>query len=154
MNVSLNNINVPLIAPTVNLPTEQVARDNRVKQPVRPTVAMSRAQAERKTSTQEKHDKNQAWDPSLHPDYEVDAVSDQGDSEDLPSPLTRWFELLALSSYSKNQGLGYTVRFRLPKNLLDGIAYTGEMNKRRQVIRYHYGHSVAPNSPSHVIAVL
>ncbi|GAL26401.1 putative ATP-dependent Lon protease [Vibrio variabilis] len=29
----------------------------------------------------------------------------------------------------------------------------GKMAKRRTVIRYHYGHSVAPNTPSDIIAV-
>ena len=43
MIFSPNSVSVPLIAPSVNLPTEQVARENRAKMPVAPTTKMSKA---------------------------------------------------------------------------------------------------------------
>ncbi len=38
MIVSPTNVSVPLIAPSVNVQTEQAARDNKVREPVTPTV--------------------------------------------------------------------------------------------------------------------
>ncbi|GAL37180.1 putative ATP-dependent Lon protease [Vibrio maritimus] len=45
------------------------------------------------------------------------------------------------------------MRFRLPAKVLQEVLMAGKMAKRRTVIRYHYGHSVAPNTPSDIIAV-
>lgn len=42
MIVSPNNISVPLIAPSVNVPTEQAEHDNRVRAPVVPTVQLEK----------------------------------------------------------------------------------------------------------------
>jgi hypothetical protein len=37
---------------------------------------------------------------------------------------------------------------------LDAAIKEGVMEKRRKIIKYHYGHSVVPHTPSEVIAVL
>ncbi|GAK85562.1 putative ATP-dependent Lon protease [Vibrio ponticus] len=68
--------------------------------------------------------------------------------------MDRLFELLALASYSNQQGKGYAMRFRLPKRVIDAAITEGKMAKRRTVIKFHYGHAVAPHTPSEVIAVL
>lgn len=72
MIVSPTNVSVPLIAPSVNVQTEQAARDNRVREPVTPTVALAKTNAERKVKSDEKRRRQSSWDPSEHPDYEVD----------------------------------------------------------------------------------
>ena len=74
--------------------------------------------------------------------------------EEPEDTLERLFGLLALKSYSEDQGKGYAIRFRLPKRILDAAVKEGLMEKRRKVIKFHYGHSVAPHTPSEVIAVL
>lgn len=156
MIVSPTNVNVPLIAPSVNLPTEQVARDNRVKEPVQPPVVLTKTAAEKKVKAEDKRRKQTAWDPSDHPDYELDNERNaSSDYHEAPKDhLTRLFELLALQTYAEKEGMGYTIRFRLPKSLLFAAITEGKMERRRTVIKYHYGHAVAPNTPSEVIAVL
>ncbi len=156
MIVSPTNVSVPLIAPSVNVQTEQAARDNKVREPVIPTLALAKSNAERRINSEDKRRRNAAWDPSEHPNYNPDddhAIhAHQRGSPD--SPLDRLFELLALASYSDQQGRGYAMRFRLPQRIIDAAITEGKMAKRRVVIKYRYGHAVAPNTPSEVIAVL
>ena len=56
MIVSPTNVSVPLIAPSVNVQTEQAARDNKVREPVTPTVALAKTNAERKGKGDDKSD--------------------------------------------------------------------------------------------------
>ncbi|BCN22939.1 ATP-dependent Lon protease [Vibrio alfacsensis] len=154
MIVSPANISVPLIAPSVNVQTEQVARENKVREPITPTVALAKTNAERKVTSDEKRRRQSSWDPSDHPDYQIDPDVDSHYHEEPEDALARLFGLLALKSYSEDQGKGYTIRFRLPKRILDAAIKQGVMEKRRKVIKFHYGHAVAPHTPSEVIAIL
>lgn len=148
MIVSPNSVSAPVIAPSVNPQTEQVARDNKVREPVVAPVELARTNAERQINEDEKRRKRSAWDPAEHPEYETEEVNER------PSdPIVRLFELLALTTYSDSQGRGYAMRFRLPKWVLEEAILAGKMAQRRTVIKYHYGHSVAPNTPSDIIAV-
>ncbi len=156
MIVSPNIVSVPLIAPSVNVLTEQIARDNRVKEPVAPATQLEKTKAERKIKSDEKRRRSAAWDPAEHPEYEVGTEAQMEASEHKPpkSQLERLFDLLALATYSNQQGKGYTIRFRLPRHIIDEAITEGTMARRRVVIKYHYGHAVAPNTPSEVLAVL
>ncbi|MEZ8825341.1 ATP-dependent Lon protease [Vibrio sp. 10N.261.55.A7] len=156
MIVSPTNVSVPLIAPSVNVQTEQAARDNKIREPVVPTAELVKSNAERKLKADDKRRRRPSWDPSEHPDYDMDDESDvaEAQSEEPKSVLERLFRLIALDTYSKKQGTGYAMRFRLPKHIVDAAITEGQMEKRRTVIKYHYGHAVAPNVPSEVIAVL
>ena len=154
MIVSPTNVSVPLIAPSVNVQTEQAARDNKVREPVTPTVALAKTNAERKVKGDDKRRRQSSWDPSEHPDYDMETEVDTRYQEEPEDTLERLFSLLALKSYSEDQGKGYAIRFRLPKRFLDAAINEGLMEKRRKVIKFHYGHAVAPHTPSEVIAVL
>ncbi|MGF1762498.1 ATP-dependent Lon protease [Aliivibrio kagoshimensis] len=157
MMFSPSSVNVPLIAPSVNLPTEQVARDNRVRQPVTPAKQLTKSLAEKPISEKDKQRRREAWDPSEHPDYVFE--EEDGDVEHLPSfyvdnELARIAKLLSLDTYAAGEGMGYTIRFGLPKELLVALEQLGTMVRRRTVISYHYDKSVVPNLPSEVLAVL
>lgn len=154
MIVSPTNVSVPLIAPSVNVQTEQAARDNKVREPVTPAVALAKTNAERKVKGDDKRRRQSSWDPSEHPGYEVEQEVDARYHQEPEDEFERLFGLLALKSYSEEQGKGYAIRFRLPRRILDAAINQGLMEKRRKVIRFHYGHSVAPHTPSDVIAVL
>ncbi|MGF1721764.1 ATP-dependent Lon protease [Vibrio kyushuensis] len=156
MIVSPTNVSVPLIAPSVNVQTEQAARDNKIREPVVPTAELVKSNAERKLKADDKRRRRSSWDPSEHPSYDTEADGEvtEPQSEEPKSVLERLFSLLALNTYSKKQGKGYAMRFRLPKHIVDAAITEGQMAKRRTVIKYHYGHAVAPNVPSEVIAVL
>lgn len=71
MLVSPTNVSVPLIAPSVNVQTEQAARDNRVREPVTPTVQLAKSNAERKIKEDDKRRKQPSWDPAEHPRYDI-----------------------------------------------------------------------------------
>ncbi|MCL9776443.1 ATP-dependent Lon protease [Vibrio methylphosphonaticus] len=148
MIVSPNNISAPVVASSVNPQTEQAARDNKVREPIIPTVELARTNAERRINEEEKRRKRNAWDPAEHPEYD-----DDNEPRTSNDPIQRLFQLLALNTYSASQGKGYAMRFRLPQKILKAAIMEGRMAKRRTVIRYHYGHAVAPNTPSDIIAV-
>ncbi|MGX9518801.1 ATP-dependent Lon protease [Vibrio mediterranei] len=148
MIVSPNSVSAPVIAPSVNPQTEQVARDNKVREPIIAPVELARTNAERRINEDEKRRKRSAWDPAEHPEYETEEEDSQPHD-----PVENWFRLLSLNTYSQSQGKGYAMRFRLPKKIVDAAILEGKMAKRRTVIRYHYGHAVAPNTPSDILAV-
>lgn len=156
MLVSPTNVSVPLIAPSVNVQTEQAARDNKVREPVAPPIALAKSNAERQVKADDKRRKQSSWDPSEHPGYEMEeSVDAEVTSLEQPQDtIERLFELLSLKSYSEHQGKGYAMRFRVPKRIIDAAITEGRMAKRRTIIKFHYGHAIAPNTPSDVIAVL
>lgn len=156
MIVSPTNVSVPLIAPSVNVQTEQAAHDNKVREPVTAPVELAKTNAERRIKEDDKRRRRPAWEASDHPDYELDheAGAASSKSEEPKDALARLFELIALQTYAEKQGVGYTIRFRLPRDLLKAAIIQGKMERRRTVIKYHYGHAVAPNTPSEVLAVL
>ena len=156
MLVSPTNVSVPPIAPSVNVQTEQAARDNKVREPIAPTIALAKSNAERKVTADDKRRKQSSWDPSEHPSYETDDVEDVVAASHYQAEATieRLCKLLSLDSYSEHQGKGYAMRFRLPRRIIDAAISEGMMAKRRTVIKFHYGHAVVPNTPSDVIAVL
>jgi hypothetical protein len=140
----------------VNVQTEQVARDNKVREPVAPTMALTKSNAERQVKADDKRRKQSSWDPAEHPSYDADEQDEvSATSQENPhDTLERIFQLLSLDSYSQSQGKGYAMRFRLPKRIIDAAITEGKMAKRRTVIKFHYGQAVAPHTPSDVIAVL
>ena len=153
MIVSPNSISAPVIAPSVNIQTEQVARDNKVREPIVPPAELARIHKERVISEDDKRRKRQAWDPAEHPDY-ADEAPDEERLEKEEDPIERLFNLLSLNTYSYSQGKGYVMRFRLPQRILQAALVEGRMAQRRVVIKYHYGHSVAPNTPSDLLAIV
>lgn len=159
MNFSTNSISVPLIAPSVNLPTEQVARENRVKKPVVPTTKMSETTSEKAIKGDDKQHKRDSWEPSDHPGYDVveekeDPKPRFGTLYDIDDDLAKLARLLSIDTYAQGEGTGYTMRFNLPKDLLEKLAEMGRMVRRRSVISFHYDKAVVPNNPSDILAVL
>ncbi len=72
-------------------------------------------------------------------------------------PQDTWWDYSACWHWrhtSADQEKGYTMRFRLPKHVLDAAIQEGQMEKRQWVIKYHYGHAVAPHAPSEMLIVL
>lgn len=128
MIVSPTNVSVPLIAPSVNVQTEQAARDNKVREPITPPVELAKTNAERRLTAEDKRRKRPAWDASDHPDYDLDNEPNASSaySEEPQDTLSRLFKLLALQTYSAKQGVGYTIRFRLPQKLLDTVIIQGK----------------------------
>ena len=79
MNVSLTQLGAPIIAPSVNVNSEQAARDNRTREAITPTVALTTAGAGKKVKDDEKRRKDAAWDPNEHPNYELDDEKNPSD---------------------------------------------------------------------------
>ncbi len=157
MNFSTSSVGVPLIAPSVNLPTEQVARENRIKKPVTPATKLSKTVSKHAIKDNQREHKRDAWQPSEHPSYEDTEEKKPvhiATLYDIDDDLAKIARLLSLDTYTQGEGTGYTMRFDLPKALLEKLAEMGQMVRRRSVISFHYDKSVVPNNPSDILAVL
>ncbi|KDM92327.1 hypothetical protein [Photobacterium galatheae] len=154
MIVSPLNAGIPTLAPSVNPMTEQAARDNKVREKVRPATASLASGSEPSLKGDEKQMKRPGWDPSEHPDYESQDVAHhqgygyQQDFEQL---------VLALSadSYLKDVSeLGYSMHIRLPRALLEELGKISQMERVRSVIRYKYAQSTVPNPPTEMLKIV
>ncbi len=162
MNVSQSNmISVPTISLTANLPTEEVDRANRIREKVPPSKAMAKLDKEKKLKDDDQSKRRAAYDPSLCPHYELekegkeeDYIYNQARSSEAKNHLEHMFKLLSYDTYNPKEGQSYTIRFRLPKKIVEDAVSGLFMEQRRVIIRYHYKGSVIPNSPSDVLAVL
>merc|ERR1712173_302605 len=97
----------------------------------------TKSNAERKVKADDKRRKQSSWDPAEHPSYETGEQEELSIvSQEAPQDtLERIFQLLALDSYSKSQGKGYAMRFRLPTRIIDAAITEGKMAKRPTVIK-------------------
>ncbi|MCG7496788.1 ATP-dependent Lon protease [Vibrio sp. Of7-15] len=157
MIFSPTSVSAPIIAPSVNIPTEQVARDNRVREQVIPPTQLNATERERVVSTEEKQLKKPSWDPSENPDYAI--LEDEQTQGEHPiygkdDDLSRLAQALSIDTFSRDQGKGYTMRFKIPQEILDKLEELGEMERRRTVISYHYDQAAVPNMPSEILIII
>lgn len=152
--ISAVHANIAPIASSVNVQTEQVAHDNKVRSPVSPATAVAKQTKEKKLKSGDKRWRGNAWEAAEHPDYDVEEDIGLFHHEHPKDTLDRMFSLVSLKRYSREQGKGYAMRFKLPARILNAAITESQMERRRAVIKYYYHHATAPHSPSEVIAIL
>lgn len=152
MNISpLQAGGVPL-ATTVNPPTDQVARDNRVREKIVPLTASSAAADEKPITSEEKQLKKPSWDPSEHPDYgKQDDEILKGYQED----IARLVDLLSASNYlEKDSALGYSMHIKLPRELLEQLDKINQNERTKGVVAFKYAQASVPNPPTEYLQVI
>lgn len=152
MNISpLQAGGVPL-ATTVNPPTDQVARDNRVREKIVPLAASSAAADEKPITSEEKQLKKPSWDPSEHPDYgKQDDEILKGYQED----IARLVDLLSASNYlEKDSALGYSMHIKLPRELLEQLDKINQNERTKGVVAFKYAQASVPNPPTEYLQVI
>jgi hypothetical protein len=148
------NVGAPIVAPSVNPPTEQAARDNRVREKIVPPTQAAESPREKPLSSEEKQFKKPAWDPSEHPDY-----------SELPETIEKQygyqdeFELLvkALSADSYMAPvteLGYSMHIKLPREILDQLEQISNNERTKGVVAHRYAQATVPNPPTEYLVVL
>ncbi|KLV05726.1 ATP-dependent Lon protease [Photobacterium ganghwense] len=147
MIVSPVQVGAPTVAPSVNPPTEQVARDNRVREKIVPPASMAAAGQEKPVTSEEKQMKKPSWDPSEHPDY-----SDLPGSEQhygYRDELEQLVKVLSADRYmADSKDLGYAMHIKLPRELLEALALISQAERTKGVVAHKYAQATLPNPPT------
>ncbi|MCW8329554.1 ATP-dependent Lon protease [Photobacterium sp. SDRW27] len=153
MIVSPVQAGAPTIAPSVNPPTEQAARDNRVREKILPPTQAPESAREKPLSSEEKQLKKPSWDPSEHPDYHELPVSEQqyGYQEEFEQLV----KALSADSYMADVSeLGYSMHIQLPRDLLDELEKISQTERTKSVVAHRYAQATIPNPPTEYLVVL
>ncbi|MGF1685243.1 ATP-dependent Lon protease [Photobacterium japonica] len=152
MLVSPVQVGAPTIAPSINPPTEQAARDNRVRDKIVPPTESTAAQPEKRLTSDEKQFKKPGWDPSEHPDYhDAIAAKRYGYQQELEQLVTA---LSADRYMAADSELGYSMHIKLPRALLEELAAFNDADRTRGVVAHKYAKATVPNPPTEYLVVL
>ncbi|WP_413113172.1 ATP-dependent Lon protease [Thaumasiovibrio sp. DFM-14] len=147
----------PVIAPTVNIPTEQTARDNRVREKVRPTAQATASAKERALRSDDKQHQRPSWDPSEHVDYQP-ANHQPADLLSLAyaegSDLAHLAQLLSPNTYLGDQSQGYTLRIKLPREVLEKLEQFSFAMRVKGVVSRRYATTTLPNPTVKYLVVI
>lgn len=153
MFISPSNVSIPAVVPTVNQPTEQVARDNRVREKIIPPRQASATAQERAVSPDEKQLRHSSLDLPEQPDYlELAKKTPEFQTEDITDDET---VNLSLSDVKKpNADNGYAMRLKLPKEVLERVEEIRRFRHTGAVVAMRYQQSSAANIPSEVLIII
>lgn len=142
----------PALATTSNPLTDQVARDNRVREKIIPVVESSAATAKNALTAEEKQRNKSSWDASEHPDYtQSQAKSFKGYQQQLAQIV----QVLSLDNYvPSKQPLGYSMHIELPRELLVQLALISASERTKGVVHHHYAQAILPNPPTQYLNVI
>ncbi|MCD9514643.1 ATP-dependent Lon protease [Photobacterium carnosum] len=142
----------PVLATTINPLTDQVARDNRVREKIVPIVESREATAESALSAEEKQRNKSSWDPSDHPNYSQPQTKF---FKGYQQHLTQIVQVLSLDNYvTPDQPLGYSMHIELPRELLQQLALISASERTKGVVSHHYAQSTLPNPPTQYLSVI
>ncbi|WP_394212420.1 ATP-dependent Lon protease [Enterovibrio calviensis] len=157
MNISPANVSIPAVVPSVNPPTEQVARDNRVREKIVPPRQPTANAEERTVSQEEKQLRKPSWDPSEHPTYtDLAQNTRQFDGAQFAAheTLSQLSSMLSSASYVPQGENGYSMRLKLPKEVMDKIDALKDSQRTGAVVAMRYQQSSVANLPSEVLIVI
>lgn len=144
--------NTPVFATTMNPLTDQVSRDNRVRDKIVPVVESRAAAAENALTAEEKQRNKPSWDPSEHPDY---SPSQAKFFEDYQQQLAQIVRVLSLDNYvTPEQELGYSMHIELPRELLEQLALISVSERTKGVVSHHYAQATLPNPPAQYLEII
>ncbi|WEM42408.1 ATP-dependent Lon protease [Photobacterium sp. DA100] len=153
MLVTPVQVGAPAVAPTINPPTEQTARDNRVREKIVPPTEMQSSARERALSSEEKQLKKPSWDPSEHPDYQHPAVEEK--HYGYQEAMERLVKALSADSYMADASdLGYSMHIKLPRELLEALEQISQSERTKGVVAHKYAQATVPNPPTEYLVVL
>lgn len=152
MNISPSSVSIPTVAPSVNPPTEQVARDNRIREKITPTKQAFANTQEQPLKQEEKQFKKPAWDPFEHPNYSSLTQKSKAFSG---SEFTADNDFhLNDALYSKDYENGYSMKMKLPKEVLDKLETMRSYRRTGAVVAMRYEQSSVANIPSEVLIII
>ena len=153
MIVSPVQAGAPTIAPSVNPPTEQAERDNRVREKIVPPTQAAESAREKPLSSEEKQLRKPSWDPSEHPDYGESQISEK--QYGYQQELEQLVKALSADSYMSDVSeLGYSMHIKLPRELLEELEKISQTERTKGVIAHKYAQATVPNPPTEYLVVL
>ncbi|MBV7298700.1 hypothetical protein [Enterovibrio paralichthyis] len=157
MNISPANVSIPAVVPSVNPPTEQVARENRVREKIVPARQPNASAEEKPVTQEEKQLRKPSWDASEHPDYaELSRQPRQFDGAQFAAheTLSQLSSMLSSDAYVPQNENGYAMKLKLPKEVLDKIEALKDSQRTGAVVAMRYQQSSVANVPSEVLIVI
>ena len=152
MNISPANISIPAVISSVNLPTEQVARDNRSREKILPPRQLNATPEERHLSKEEKQFKHPSWDPAEHPNYtELTQKTPEFTATD---SLEKMSSLSSNEPYMPRSENGYPVHMKLPQEVLERLEELRSYRRTGAVVAMRYQQSSVSNFPSEVLVII
>ncbi|PSW19308.1 ATP-dependent Lon protease [Photobacterium sanctipauli] len=153
MLVTPVQVGAPTFAPSVNPPTEQAARDNRVREKITPPAEMAASAREKPLSSDEKQLKKPSWDPSEHPDYHDPVVAEK--QYGYQDEFEQLVKALSADSYMADvTDLGYSMHIKLPREVLEALEAISANERTKGVVAHKYAQSTVPNPPTEYLVVL
>lgn len=158
-----NYINTPLIITSANIPTEDVARENAVRDKVSGPVKTAKTAKEKKIKKGDKNFQDTSWDPSRHPSYhhekpvetslnELMGVHDHIDVNESDFVLLQ--RLISTSSYIEKNELSYSISYEFPINIDREIKHLTDIARKNAAIKHHYDFAITPNVHSDLSIIL
>lgn len=163
---AISNTNVPTIAPSINPPTEQVAKENNIRERIEQPAKTTKTQKKKKIKKDDKDVKGNRWEPYK---YVADEKSHQQTTadEDLFSylyPEENIYEknsaiellnqLISSNNYISKTELGYCMSYKFPPELQKKVHKLAVMAKRRISIKQFYRYATTPNIHSDMLIQL
>lgn len=155
--INNNNINIPLIITSANIPTEDVARENAIRDKVPELKKLTKIAREKRVKKGDKDFQDTSWDPSQHPGYHhnnpleealhdlIDQHEDVIDAHSLYGIVRR---LLSTSTYIKANKYSYKISYHFPNNIAKEIKHLAQLARTNAAIKHRYDLAVTPNAHS------
>lgn len=150
MNISPANISIPVMAPSVNPSTEQVATDNRLREQVIPPRKLNATEAESAVTQQERRFRQSSWDPAEHPSYSKKQFAKKNNEHNSSNKN-------AFSNDTYNQEalkINYKVNVTPPQEVMDKIDELKDSSSTANVVAVRYQQSASENTPSDIVIVI
>ncbi|OOE91137.1 ATP-dependent Lon protease [Salinivibrio sp. MA351] len=157
MNISPASVSIPTVAPSVNPPTEQVARDNRLREKIVPAKSSPEPDNGKAPSDQDKQLGRSSWDPAQHPNYSLDYQRDSLTHADYDGAnIAGRIDAIARTDPSEQarQDNGYTMGLKMPEEVLEKIEQLKRFEQTRAVVAMRYQQASVANMPSEVLIVI
>ncbi|OOF18757.1 ATP-dependent Lon protease [Salinivibrio sp. PR932] len=157
MNISPASVSIPTVAPSVNPPTEQVARENRVREKIVPTKQPPALDHERPATEQDKQLRNPSWDPSQHPNYSFDYTPESfKDADYNGANVANRIDAITRSEPGDEARPenGYPLGLKMPEEVLEKIEQLQRFERTRAVVAMRYQQATVANMPSEVLIVI
>jgi hypothetical protein len=157
MNISPASVSIPTVAPSVNPPTEQVARDNRMREKIVPTKQAPEPEHGKAATDQGKQLGRSSWDPSQHPNYSLDYRRESlSDADYDGANIAGRVDAMARNEPGEQarKDNGYPLGLKMPEEVLEKVEELKRFEQTRAVVAMRYQQATVGNMPSEVLIVI
>ncbi|HIF9266334.1 TPA: ATP-dependent Lon protease [Photobacterium damselae] len=144
MIISPIQAGTPISSPSVNPPTEQAARENRVREKIVATTEPTANLQERGVQGDERAYRSIVEEERPPIEQQKQWAKHRGYQQRLETLVAA----LSADSYLAESDHGYSMHIKLPRELLEKLAQISEVERTKGVISHHYALATVPNPPN------